>query len=159
MKTIITTLILFLCLTITSFGQTNKPNTTLQEAKLVIQELNVELKNAKQTNIDLNEKLETSKSNLEHAESRVQEVQKTADILKEWGIEQQNQAFAWMDKFNKAIKRYHFLKNITATIAAFYGLCLGLYCMKYVPPVYAAYAYALPLIGAIFGFFGVWLFL
>jgi hypothetical protein len=142
-----------------SFGQTNKTTSTLQEAKSVIQELNVELKSAKQTNLDLSKKLETSKGELEYARIRTQEVQKTADILKDWGIEQQNQLFVWMDKFNKAIKRYHFLKNITATIGAFYGLILGLYCMKYVPPVYGVYAYALPLIGVVFGFFGVWLFL
>ena len=159
MKTKFTALVLMLFLITTSFSQTSKPNSTLQEAKNVIQDLNVELRSAKQTNIDLDQKLQTSKSNLENAELRVQEVQKTADILKEWGIEQQSQAFAWMDRFNKAIKRYHFLKNIAATIAAFYGLCLGLYCMKYVPPVYGAYAYALPLVGAVLGFFGVWLFL
>jgi hypothetical protein len=159
MKIIIFTFLAYLFLTITSFSQTTKPNSTLQEAKNVIQDLNVELRSAKQTNIDLDQKLQTSKSNLENAELKIQEVQKTADILKDWGIEQQTQAFAWMDRFNKAIKRYHFLKNIAATIAAFYGLCLGLYCMKYVPPVYGAYAYALPLVGAFFGFFGVWLFL
>lgn len=158
MKTISTTLILFFLLTFNLHSQ-SKQNSTLQEAKNLIQELNVELKSAKQTNIDLNDKLELSKTHLENADLKIQEVQKTADILKDWGIDQQKQAFEWMDRFNKAIKRYHFLKNITATIAAFYGLCLGLYCMKYIPPVYALYAYSLPIVGAILGFFGVWLFL
>ena len=159
MKTLIITVILFIIFSVGLFAQPVQKLSTIQQAKALIEELNTELKLAKQSNSDLSNKLEISKQELAYAETRVQDVQKTADILKEWGVEQEAKAFAWMEKFNKAIKRYHFLKNITGIIAAFYGLLLGLSCMKYVPPVYGAYAYALPVIGAILGFWGVWLFL
>lgn len=135
------------------------PSSSLNEAKAIIQQLNSELNTAKLTNKELSEKLKTADTSLQQSEVRLAEVQKNADLIKEWGLEQEKQAFGWMEKFNKCLKRYHFLKNIVAVLAGLYGFILGLSLMKYVPPTYSAYAYALPFVGAILAFFAVWMFL
>jgi len=166
-------LILFFTLNSISFGQfwkpkpkptpaaviTNKPtSTSLQQAKEVIKELNTELKLAKEENQKLKENLDQANKEVKKGFEKTLEVQKNADLLKEWGIEQQNQAFQWMDKYNKTIKRYHRLKNIAAIVAGLFGAMLGMYCMRIVPPVYAAYAFALPIAGAVMAFGAVWMF-
>lgn len=175
MKTILSIIIL-LTISTTSFGQfwkskpkptptpasitktVSKSNNPLQEAKDVIKELNSELNSAKNTNVELKNKLDAATNKVKEAEINTQQVQKNADALKAWGVEQQNQAFEWMDKYTKTIKRYHRLKNIAAIVAGLFGAMLGMYCMRLVPPVYAAYAFALPIAGAILAFSGVWLF-
>jgi len=139
--------------------QSTSNSSSVSQAKAIIVQLNNELNTAKALNSDLNKQLTSANESLEKSEIRLAEVQKNADLLKQWGIEQETQAFAWMDKFNKCLKRYHFLKNIVAVLAGLYGFILGLSCMKYVPPTYSAYAYALPFVGAILGFFAVWVFL
>jgi len=168
-------LIIFVTLSSTSFGQfwRSKPKPTptpkivavvntntssLQEAKNIIKELNNELNLAKNTNASLKSKLDAANGKVKEAELNTQQVQKNADSLKAWGIEQQNQAFQWLDKYTQTVKRYHKLKNIAAIVAALFGAMLGMYCMRLVPPVYAAYAFALPIAGAILAFGGVWLF-
>jgi septal ring factor EnvC (AmiA/AmiB activator) len=134
-------------------------SSTLQEAKVVISELDKELKSAKINNQNLQKNLENTKLELSKAEVQVSDLQKNLTLLRDWGIEQQNKAFEWMEKHNKAIKRYHFLKNVTGIIAAIYGFTFGVYLMKYVPPVYSAYAFALPIVTSILAFFLVWLIL
>ena len=134
-------------------------NNSLQEAKSVIKELNNELTSAKASNSELKIKLNSANDKVKEAELNTQQVQKNADVLKAWGIEQQDQAFQWMDKYTKTIKRYHRLKNIAAIVGALFGMMLGMYCMRLVPPTYAAYALALPVAGAVLGFTGIWLFL
>lgn len=175
MKTLLPLLIL-ITLSTSSFGQfwkskpkptpkptpvavvsTNNPS-TIQQAKNVIKELNDELKAAKATNAELKANLDAANVKVKDAELNTQQVQKNADALKNWGIEQQNQAFQWMEKYTSTIKRYHKLKNIAAIVAGLFGAMLGMYCMRLVPPVYAAYAFALPIAGAILAFGGVWLF-
>lgn len=171
-------LIILIAISTTSFGQfwkpkpkvkptpapvsvTNSvvlPSNSLQEAKVVIKELNAELTSAKTSNTDLKNKLDIANNKVKEAEINTQQVQKNADSLKAWGIEQQNQAFQWMDKYTSTVKRYHKLKNVAAIVAALFGAMLGMYCMRLVPPVYAAYAFALPIAGAILAFGGVWLF-
>jgi hypothetical protein len=136
-----------------------KPNKSpLQEAKGVIQELNFELKTGKEANVELKNKLVKAENKIKDAELNTQQVQKNADALKKWGIEQQNQAFEWMEKHTKTLKKYHRLKNIAAIVAGLFGAMLGMYCMRLVPPVYAAYAFALPIAGAVLAFGGVWVF-
>jgi Skp family chaperone for outer membrane proteins len=172
-------LIIFFTLTSISFGQfwkpkpkptpipkptpvaviTNKVSTTsLQQAKEVIKELNTELKLAKEENQKLKVNLDQANKEVKKGFEKTLEVQKNADLLKDWGIEQQNQAFAWMDKYTQTIKRYHRLKNIAAIVAGLFGAMLGMYCMRLVPPVYAAYAFALPIAGAVMAFGAVWMF-
>lgn len=176
MKTLLP-IILFLTLSTTGFSQfwkpkpkptptpapvtvvTNKPTaSSLQQAKEVIKELNTELKLAKQENQKLKVNLDQANKEIKKGFEKTLEVQKNADLLKDWGIEQQNQAFVWMDKYTKTIKRYHRLKNIAAIVAGLFGAMLGMYCMRIVPPVYAAYAFALPIAGAILAFGAVWMF-
>lgn len=175
MKTILSLLILIL-LSTSSFGQFWKPKpkatpkptpvavvstnapSSIQQAKAVIKELNDELKSAKASNADLKTKLDAANAKVKEAEINTQQVQKNADALKNWGIEQQNQAFEWMEKHTATLKRYHKLKNIAAIVAGLFGAMLGMYCMRLVPPVYAAYAFTLPIAGAILAFGGVWLF-
>lgn len=130
----------------------------IQEAKGIIQELNLELKLAREANSELKNKLVAAENKVKAAELNTQQVQKNADALKNWGIEQQNQAFEWMEKYTSTIKRYHRLKNIAAIVAGLFGAMLGMYCMRLVPPVYAAYAFALPIAGAVLAFGGVWMF-
>jgi len=170
-------LLFLLTISTTSFGQFWKPkakpsptpvlatkpilsskNNSLQEAKAVIKELNNELTAAKTTNAELKTKLNSANSKVKEAELNTQKVQKNADSLKAWGIEQQDQAFQWMDKYTKTIKRYHRLKNVAAVVAGLFGAMLGMWCMRLVPPVYAAYALALPIAGAVLAFGTVWMF-
>jgi len=175
MKTILPLLILVL-LSTSSFGQfwkpkpkatptptpvavvsTNSPS-SIQQARTVIKELNEELTAAKASNTDLKTKLDAANLKVKEAETNTQQVQKNADALKNWGLEQQNQAFQWMEKHTKTLKRYHRLKNVAAIVAALFGAMLGMYCMRLVPPVYAAYAFALPIAGAVLAFGAVWMF-
>lgn len=133
--------------------------TSLQQAKQLIKELNSELNNAKVENNKLKNNLFNATERIKEAELKTQEVQKQADTLKEWGQQKEKEAFDWLAKYNAAVKRYHFLKNIAAIVAAIAGAMVGMYCMRLVPTVYAAYAFALPIAGAILAFGGVWLFL
>ena len=175
MKIILSLLILTL-LSTSSFGQfwkakpkatpkptpvavvsTNAPS-SVQQAKAVIKELNEELKSAKASNTELKTKLDAANAKVKEAEINTQQVQKNADTLKNWGIEQQNQAFEWMEKHTATLKKYHRLKNIAAIVAGLFGAMLGMFCMRLVPPVYAAYAFALPIAGAVMAFGAVWMF-
>jgi septal ring factor EnvC (AmiA/AmiB activator) len=176
MKTLI--IIIFLSLTSSGFSQfwKSKPKptptpvpvaeivvkpentTSIQEARKIIKELNNELTVAKDENAKLKINLENANKKVEDAESYTAIVQKNADILKNWGIEQQNQSFRWMEKYTSTIKKYHKLKTIAAIVSALFGAMLGMYCMRLVPPVYAAYAFTLPIAGAILAFGGVWMF-
>jgi septal ring factor EnvC (AmiA/AmiB activator) len=176
MKTLI--IIIFLSLTSSGFSQfwKSKPKptptpvpvaeivvkpentTSIQEARKIIKELNSELTVAKDENAKLKINLENANKKVEDAENYTATVQKNADILKNWGIEQQNQSFKWMEKYTSTIKRYHKLKTIAAIVSALFGAMLGMYCMKFIPPVYAAYAFTLPIAGAILAFGGVWMF-
>lgn len=137
--------------------KSNKP--AIQEAKDVIKELNSELKQAKEANTVLKEKLVAAESKVKAAEENTEQVQKNADALKAWGVDQQNKAFEWMEKHTKTLKKYHRLKNIAAIVAGLFGAMLGMFCMRFVPPIYAAYALALPIAGAILAFGAVWMFL
>jgi septal ring factor EnvC (AmiA/AmiB activator) len=176
MKTLI--IIIFLSLTSSGFSQfwKSKPKptptpvpvaevvvkpentTSIQEARKIIKELNSELTVAKDENTKLKVNLENANKKVEDAEGYTAIVQKNADILKNWGIEQQNQSFKWMEKYTSTIKRYHKLKTIAAIVSALFGAMLGMYCMRLIPPVYAAYAFTLPIAGAILAFGGVWMF-
>ena len=131
---------------------------SIKEAREVIKELNTELKVAKEENSKLKLNLENANKKVLEAEKNSAILQKNADALKNWGIEQQNQAFQWMEKHTSTLKRYHKLKNIAAIVAGLFGAMLGMYCMRLVPPVYAAYAFALPIAGAVLAFGAVWMF-
>jgi hypothetical protein len=129
---------------------------SLQQARQVIKELGAELNTAKSENAKLKTNLENANKKVEEAKSNTAIVQKQADALKEWGIQKQQEAFKWLEKYNNAIKRYHRLKWIAAIIAAAGGVLLGLQFMSFVPPPYNLF---IPIGGA--GLFGalVWIFL
>lgn len=133
---------------------TNKTN--LQQAKEIIQELKSELSSAKNENAKLKNNLANANKKVKDAETSLATVQKQADLLKEWGIQKQQEAFQWLEKYNNAVKRYHRLKWIAALIAAAGGVFLGLQFMNFVPPPYNL---LVPIGGA--GLFAilVWLFL
>lgn len=131
----------------------------LNEVKLKVGKLDTELKNAKQENTSLKNSLENAKQEVAAAKLETQTVQKNADSLKAWGVEQQNQAFEWMNKYTAAVKRYHRLKLVAALVSAVAGAMVGMYCMRLVPTVYAAYAFALPIAGAVLAFGAVWMFM
>jgi hypothetical protein len=158
-------IIFILCLSFNAFAQTKpttKSNTTitaLQEAKLIIGQLNNELLDAKKSNGNLTIKLNETSQNLQKSQKEISILEQKIKNLTDWGIKQQEEAFKWMEKHDKAIKRYHLLKNIAASVAALFGFILGLNLMRFVPPIYAAYAYALPLVGAVLAFTGIWMFL
>ena len=135
-----------------------KPTNSINEAKEIIKEINKELKIAKEENFKLKTNLENANKKVLEANKNTDIVQKNANTLKDWGIEQQNQAFEWMNKYTSTLKRYHRLKNIAAIVAGLFGAMLGMYCMRLVPSIYAAYALALPIAGAVLAFAGVWLF-
>ena len=130
--------------------------TNIQEAKEIIKELNSELTSAKNENAKLKNNLINANKKITKAENNVAIVQKQADALKEWGIQKQQEAFKWLEKYNEAVKRYHRLKWIAALIAAAGGVLLGLQFMAFVPPPYNL---LIPIGGA--GLLGtlVWIFL
>jgi len=174
MKTLI--VIIFLSLTSSGFSQFWKPKpkptptpipvaevvvkpentTSIQEARKIIKELNSELQVAKTENAKLKTNLENANKKVDEAQSNTAIVQKQADILKQWGIQKQNEAFQWLEKYNNAIKRYHRLKWIAAIIAAAGGVLFGLQFMAFAPPPYNLF---IPISSA--GLFGalVWFFL
>jgi septal ring factor EnvC (AmiA/AmiB activator) len=157
--------IFIFCLSLNLHAQTkptsnsNTTSSALQEAKVLIGQLNTELNNAKQSNGNLTIKLNETNSKLKDSENNIATLQKQIKSLTDWGVHQQQESFKWLEKYNNAIKRYHLLKNISAAVGALFGFILGLNLMRFVPPVYAAYAFALPLVGAILAFTGIWLFL
>lgn len=115
---------------------TNKEPATIGNARQVIKELNTELLNAKSQNTLLKDNLERANAKAASAEQETLKVQQAADKLKEWGIVQQVEKFKWMEKYEKAVKRYHRLKIIAMIIAGAAGVFLGLQFMNLVPPPY-----------------------
>jgi hypothetical protein len=115
--------------------QTNN-KTSIQEAQEIIKELGSELKSAKSENAKLKNNLANANKKVAEAVNNVSIVQKQADALKEWGVQKQEEAFQWFEKYNDTIKRYHRLKLIAALIAAAGGVLLGLQFMAFVPPPY-----------------------
>jgi chromosome segregation ATPase len=110
--------------------------TNVQEAQQLIKELNSELKSAKSENAKLKNNLTNANSKVAEAVSKVSVVQKQADALKDWGVQQQQEAFKWFEKYTDTVKRYHRLKLIAALIAAAAGVLLGLQFMAFIPPPY-----------------------
>jgi hypothetical protein len=130
--------------------------TSVQQARQVIRELNAELTAAKAENANLKVNLDEATKKVLEAEQSVAVVQKNADALKEWGIIQQGEAQRFIEKYNKAVKRYHQLKIIAAVIAGLGGVLLGVQFMSLTPPPYNLF---IPVIFS--GVFGaiVWFFL
>ena len=128
----------------------------LQQARQVIKELNAELNAAKSENTKLKTNLVNANKTIAEANKNVVTVQKQADMLKEWGVQKEKEAFEWLEKYNNSVKRYHRLKWIAAIIAAAGGVLLGLQFMAFAPPPYNLF---IPIGGA--GLFGVlvWIFL
>lgn len=167
-------LIILLILSGTSFGQFWKPKpkptpipkatpvvvekskNPVQDAKQIIKELQNELNIAKTENSKLEKNLAQANIDLNQSFSEIDKLNKDIETLKEWGIVQQAEVQKWLDKYTKAVKRYHRLKLIAALIAAAGGVLLGLQFMNFVPPPYNL---LVPIGGA--GFFAtlVWLFL
>jgi ElaB/YqjD/DUF883 family membrane-anchored ribosome-binding protein len=139
----------------TKVVQTNS-KTSIQEAQEIIKELGSELKSAKSENARLKNNLVSANSKIVEAVNNVSIVQKQADALKDWGVQQQQEAFKWFEKYNDTVKRYHRLKWIAALIAAAVGVLLGLQFMNLIPPPYNL---LVPIGGA--GLFGtlIWVFL
>lgn len=113
------------------------PKLTISGGREIVKEIGTELKAAKEENTKLKNSLDKALEQVKTAEARTVEVQKSADALKEWGIIQQAEAQKFMEKYNKAVKRYHRLKAIAALIAAAVGVLLGLQIMGFVPPPYS----------------------
>ncbi len=119
----------------TKVVQTNS-KTSIQEAQEIIKELSSELKSAKSENARLKNNLVSANSKVAEAVNNLSVVQKQADALKDWGVEQQQEAFKWFEKYTDTVKRYHRLKWIAALIGAAVGVLLGLQFMAFIPPPY-----------------------
>jgi septal ring factor EnvC (AmiA/AmiB activator) len=130
--------------------------TNVQEAQQLIKELNSELKSAKSENAKLKNNLANANTKVAEAVNNVSIVQKQADALKDWGVQQQQEAFKWFEKYTDTVKRYHRLKWIAALIGAAGGVLLGLQFMAFIPPPYNL---LIPIGGA--GLFAtlIWMFL
>jgi len=136
--------------------EVKKDPATIGNARQLVKELNAELQNAKAQNLKLKDNLERANAKAASAEQETIKVQQAADKLKEWGIVQQAEKFKWMEKYEKAVKRYHRLKMIAAIIAAAAGVFLGLQFMNLVPPPYNL---GVPVGGAALFALLVWMFL
>ncbi len=132
--------------------------TSIQEARKIIRELNAELQSAKTENAKLKTNLDNANKKVEEAESNTTIVQKQADILREWGIEKQNEAFEWMAKQKKILDKYKRLKVVASIVGGIFGFIFGIWAMKFVPPVYAAYAFGLPIATTLLTSGWVWVF-
>ncbi len=133
-----------------------RSNAPIQDAKKIVQELKAELNVAKSENVKLKNSLEKANANVKEGFVQITKLEKDIKTLKEWGVVQQAEAQKWLEKYTKAIKRYHRLKWIAAIIAAAGGVLLGLRFMSLVPPPYNL---LVPIGGA--GLFGtlIWIFL
>jgi hypothetical protein len=169
-------LIIFLSLTNIAFGQFWRPKptptpvpvaqvvvkpentTSIQEARKIIKELTSELQIAKEENQKLKTNLENANGKINDAESNTATVQKQADVLRAWGIERQNEAFEWMAKHKKISDKYKKLKTIASLVGGIFGLIFGIWAMRFVPPIYAAYAFALPIVTTLLTSGWVWIF-
>lgn len=175
MKTLIT-LLTFLFLVNIGYGQfwkpkpkatpvpvvkaeaTQSPMNNLQEARKIIRELNLELEGAKTENTKLKINLENATKSLDTAQKNTITVQRNADILRDWGIAKQNESFEWMDKHKKTLSKYHKLKYVASIVGGIFGLIFGVWLMRFVPPIYAMYAFSLPVITTLISSGWVWLF-
>ncbi len=134
------------------------PSNNIKEAQSIIRELSAELQAAKVENNKLKTNLEGANEQIDAAKVNTEIVQKNADALKAWGIEKQNEAFTWMEKHSKIIKKYYRLKVVASIIGAIFGFVFGIWLMRFVPPVYAAYAFALPIGTTVIASGWVWIF-
>ena len=137
---------------------TQSPMNNLQEARKIIRELNAELSTAKTENTKLKINLEKATKSLDTAQKNTMTVQRNADILRDWGIAKQNESFEWMDKHKKTLSKYHKLKYVASVVGGIFGLVFGVWLMRFVPPIYAMYAFALPIITTAISSGWVWLF-
>jgi hypothetical protein len=147
--------IIFFSLAGTGFAQVPS---TISQARTIIKELNTELQDAKRENTVLQTRLNNANDRVLEAEKNTNQVQKNADALRDWGIDQQNQAFEWMAKHTKTLQKYHRLKTVASIVGGIFGLMFGIFCMRFVPPVYAAYAFALPIACTVIAAGWVWVF-
>jgi hypothetical protein len=133
-----------------------KSDNPIQDAKKIIQELKFELNSVKSENEKLKTNLVNANNSVKKGFDDIGKLNKDIDALKKWGVIQQAEAQRWLERYNKAVKRYHKLKWIASIIAAGGGILLGLRFMAFVPPPYNI---LLPIGGA--GLFGilVWIFL
>jgi hypothetical protein len=136
-----------------------KSKTPVQDAKQIVKELQSELRVAKSENAKLKDNLSKANGNLKDSFLQIDKLKKDIDALKEWGVVQQAEAQKWLSSYTSAVKRYHRLKNIAAAVAGLFGAMVGMWCMRFVPPVYAAYAFALPIVGAGAAASALWIFL
>ena len=158
-------IIVFFAFSFSAFGQTNT-KTLLSQARTAVASLQVELNGAKDENLHLQQSLANANQKVLNAESEVKTVQKHADNLRDWGVDQQTEAAKWFDAHvqekkakEAAIKRYHFSKTINSVTAAILLAIFGLWAMRFVPPIYAGYAFLLPVAGAIIGATLTWMLL
>jgi predicted PurR-regulated permease PerM len=154
MKYLLTIIIFF---SLIGAGFTQVPS-TIAQARSIIKELNTELQDAKRENTVLQTRLNNANDRVLEAEKNTNQVQKNADALRDWGIDQQNQAFEWMAKHTKTLQKYHRLKTVASIVGGIFGLMFGIFCMRFVPPVYAAYAFALPIACTVIAAGWVWVF-
>lgn len=163
MKNFIKILVLIFCLAGANetFSQNVNP-TTLSKARVILKEQVIELNKAKEEAQKTKEALEQAELKIKEGEQRTLEVQKLSDENHQKLIKKTNEANTWFTKYEKAVERYHFLKNIAAGVTAVLGAFLGFYVMRFVPtlsPAMSAYAIALPVIGGGLGWALVWLLL
>lgn len=164
MKKLIFIFLFVFCLT--SQAQTY----TISEARRLLLLQKQELIDSKALNKNLSQKLNDMTVEVMNSENRLKELQVSMDSVRQWGIDQQNQS---VKNFNtmmnekkekehqimlkeKAIKKYHFCKLLNAITVAILAFMFGLSLMKYVPPIYAQYAFAVPILTTSLGFALVW---
>jgi len=130
----------------------------IEEARQIIKELTTNLQTAKEENNKLKINLSNAEKKIETSEKRVKEVERNAELLREWGIARQNEAFEWLSKHDKVLDRYHHLKLVASMVGGVFGFIFGIWLMRFVPPVYGAYALALPLVTTLLASSWVWIF-
>lgn len=141
---------------VTVVVEAKKEPITINSARQLVKELNAELQTAKHQNAALKDNLHRANKKVSSAETEMQIVKVAAEKLKAWGIVQQAEKLQWMQKYEKAVKRYHRLKMMAAMIAAAAGIFIGLQFMNLVPP---PYNFAVPVGGALLFSTLVWMFL
>lgn len=116
----------------------------------------------------LKDNLNNANVKIRKAENAILEFQTKVDVLHKWGVDQNAEKWKYFEESEKqkmekekAIVKYHFSKKINSVTAAILGLFLGLWLMRIVPviPPYSAYAFLLPIVLPVIGYWAIWLFL
>lgn len=104
---------------------------SVQKAKSLIKELNVELADAKAENSKLKHSLDQAKGQIAVGLVEIEKLGVDIQKLKDWGVAQQAEYHKWSLKYKELSHKYFLIKNILAVI---FGVTLLMIYFRYGSP-------------------------